>query len=40
MSMSNGISDVRIKMGRGYLTDHYNPSNKTLSLSKESKEVP
>jgi Zn-dependent membrane protease YugP len=34
MLMSNGISDVRIKMGRGYLTDHYNPSNKTLSLSK------
>ena len=27
------ISDVRVVEGRGYLTDHYNPVTKTVSLS-------
>jgi len=27
------ISDVRIVRGKGYLTDHYNPLTKTISLS-------
>lgn len=35
MLISNGISDVQIRMGRGHLTDHYNPSTKTLSLSRD-----
>lgn len=28
-----GISDVRIAEGQGFLTDHYNPTNKTVTLS-------
>nr|MBS0037477.1 zinc metallopeptidase [Saprospiraceae bacterium] len=28
------IQDVKIVQGRGYLTDHYNPSTKTVSLSE------
>ena len=34
MLRDNGIHDVKIKMGEGMLTDHYNPMNKTISLSK------
>lgn len=30
-----GISDVKIVQGRGMLTDHYNPMNKTVSLSPQ-----
>ncbi len=30
-----GIRDVTIKEGRGFLTDHYNPLKKTISLSPE-----
>ncbi|MGB3800736.1 MAG: zinc metallopeptidase [Lewinella sp.] len=30
-----GIRDVRIVPGEGMLTDHYNPSNKTVSLSPD-----
>jgi Zn-dependent membrane protease YugP len=30
-----GINDVKITMGRGTLTDHYNPATKTVSLSPE-----
>jgi len=29
-----GISDVKIVSTRGYLSDHYNPLNKTLALSE------
>lgn len=32
--MSNGINDVRINRISGSLTDHYNPSDKTLNLSE------
>lgn len=28
-----GISDVRIVQGKGFLSDHYNPKTKTVSLS-------
>ena len=28
-----GINDVNILMGKGTLTDHYNPANKTVNLS-------
>ncbi|MBK8388731.1 MAG: zinc metallopeptidase [Saprospiraceae bacterium] len=28
-----GINDVRVEMGEGMLTDHYNPTNKTIALS-------
>jgi len=28
-----GISDVKIVQGKGFLTDHYNPTTKTVSLS-------
>lgn len=31
----NGITDVDIVKGRGYLTDHYNPVSKKLVLSPE-----
>jgi Zn-dependent membrane protease YugP len=31
----NGIDDVRVTVGQGYLTDNYDPSNKTVTLSKE-----
>ena len=34
MLRDNGIHDVTIKAGEGMLTDHYNPMNKTVSLSK------
>ncbi|MBK8623662.1 MAG: zinc metallopeptidase [Saprospiraceae bacterium] len=30
-----GISDVQIVEGQGYLTDHYNPQTKTVSLSPD-----
>ena len=30
-----GIRDVRITQGQGMLTDHYNPTNKTVSLSPD-----
>ncbi len=30
-----GINDVKIVEGRGFLTDHYNPASKTVSLSPE-----
>ena len=30
-----GISDVQIKEGRGFLSDHYNPMSKTVTLSPE-----
>ena len=30
-----GIHDVRIVPGQGMLTDHYNPTNKTVSLSPD-----
>lgn len=39
MLMSNGINDVQIRIGRGHLTDHYNPSTKTLSLSRDVYEL-
>ena len=32
---SYGIRDVRIVQGQGFLTDHYNPTNKTVSLSPD-----
>lgn len=33
---ASGIGDVRIVAIEGHLTDHYNPANKTLALSKEN----
>ncbi len=30
-----GIDDVQVVMGKGFLTDHYNPLKKTISLSPE-----
>lgn len=35
MLNDNGIYDVQICSVDGTLTDHYNPSNKTINLSKE-----
>lgn len=34
MLKDNGINDVTIQASEGMLTDHYNPSNKTVNLSK------
>ena len=33
--MDAGITDVRILEHHGFLSDHYNPMNKTLNLSRE-----
>jgi len=35
MLYENGITDVRVVSVPGQLTDHYNPKNKTINLSKE-----
>ena len=35
MLRDNGITDVTVSSVYGYLTDHYNPLNKTLNLSSE-----
>jgi Zn-dependent membrane protease YugP len=34
MLQDHGISDVKITSVRGQLTDHYNPTNKTVNLSE------
>ncbi len=31
----NGLNDVEIKRARGFLSDHYNPMNRTLNLSPD-----
>lgn len=35
MLRENGIYDVRVTCIQGHLTDHYNPTDKTLNLSEE-----
>ena len=35
MLEDSGINDVKITQGKGFLTDHYNPANKTISLSPD-----
>lgn len=30
-----GITDVKVQAGQGMLTDHYNPTNKTVTLSED-----
>lgn len=35
MLRQNNINDVKIVEGQGFLSDHYNPLNKTVSLSPE-----
>ena len=30
-----GIHDVQVVMGQGFLSDHYNPTNKTVALSPD-----
>ena len=35
MLQENGIYDVRIISSDGFLTDHYNPINKTVNLSPD-----
>lgn len=35
MLKDNGIYDVKVMSVEGQLTDHYNPSNKTVNLSSE-----
>ena len=35
MLQENGLSGVRILCDPGHLTDHYNPSDKTVNLSKD-----
>ncbi len=30
-----GINDVKVTMGQGFLSDHYNPLNKTVNLSPD-----
>jgi Zn-dependent membrane protease YugP len=34
MLRDNGIFDVKITVGKGFLTDNYNPANKTITLSE------
>ena len=35
MLRENGIYDVKVTASQGFLTDHYNPLNKTVNLSPE-----
>ena len=35
MLRENGIYDVKVTAGQGFLSDHYNPLNKTVNLSPE-----
>ncbi len=35
MLKENGILDVQVKSSDGFLTDHYNPLNKTVNLSSD-----
>ena len=35
MLQENGIRDVSINVSEGTLTDHYNPGNRTINLSKD-----
>lgn len=35
MLRENGINDVKVNESNGFLTDHYNPMNKTVNLSPE-----
>lgn len=35
MLRENGIYDVKVTAGQGFLSDHYNPVNKTVNLSPE-----
>jgi len=35
MLRENGIFDVQVSASQGFLTDHYNPANKTVNLSPE-----
>ena len=35
MLAQNGLSNVKVTQVDGYLTDHYNPANHTVNLSKE-----
>lgn len=35
MLSENGINDVRVTTSEGFLSDHYNPANKTVNLSPE-----
>ncbi|MDR3235666.1 MAG: zinc metallopeptidase [Prevotellaceae bacterium] len=34
MLRDNGITDVSVRMTDGFLSDHYNPANKTVNLSR------
>src|SRR5688572_7452611 len=35
MLRENGIYDVKVTSSQGFLTDHYNPANKTVNLSPD-----
>ncbi len=35
MLLDNGITGVKIESVEGQLTDHYNPADKTINLSRE-----
>ena len=35
MLRENGIFDVKVTASQGFLSDHYNPANKTVNLSSE-----
>ena len=35
MLRDNGINDVKVTCVKGHLTDHYNPSDKTVNLSED-----
>jgi Zn-dependent membrane protease YugP len=35
MLSENGIYDVKVTAAEGFLSDHYNPANKTVNLSRE-----
>jgi Zn-dependent membrane protease YugP len=35
MLKENGIYDVQVNLAEGFLSDHYNPANKTVNLSRD-----
>jgi hypothetical protein len=35
---ANGLSDIQVELGQGFLSDHYDPAHKTIQLSQQNYE--
>ena len=40
MLRENGIYDVKVTSAQGFLSDHYNPADKTVNLSPDATPLP